>query len=165
MTLKNPKAPPNPNAPIRRENGTLIKGTGALNPGGRPKGIERKVKELVDAQFENWDGKSLDGWEAMTMTMYAIAMGKMPPGDTKNIEIRLKDRMAAIEFLFDRVHGKPTVKVESDTTLTTGGLANLNVEALDPDELQALEDHVDRLAAKMSGKATGTIIDVESDDE
>lgn len=149
---------------MRRPDGTILPGQGALNPGGRPKGIERRMREIVESQIENWDGRTLDGWEAMTLMMYHVAMGKKPPGDL-DMQITMKDRQAAVQFLFDRVHGKAKIQIESDTTLHAGaGLANLNVDNLDPAELDALEAHVELIAAKASGKATETVIDVSPAD-
>lgn len=150
--------PPKP----RDANGRLLPGHGALNPGGRPRGIERRMRELVESQLEKWDGRTLDGWEAMTMMMYKVAMGKPPPGELT--PITMKDRMAAVQFLFDRVHGKAKIQIESDTTVHTGNLANLNVDDLDPAELDALEAHVELVAARASGKATATVIDVSPAD-
>lgn len=149
---------------LRRPDGTLLPGQGALNPGGRPKGIEKRMRELVEKQVEDWDGKSLDGWEAMTMMMYDVAMGRRPKGEGE-IVISMKDRMAAVQFLFDRVHGKAKIQIESDTTLHAGGaMANLDVDALTPEELDAFEAHVEVLAAKATGRAVGTIIDVSPAD-
>lgn len=133
-----------------------------LNPGGKTKGVERMMRELVESQIENWDGQSLDGWEAMTMMMYQVAMGRKPPGTTE-AEIRMKDRMAAAQFLFDRVHGKAKITVESETTLRQG-MDNLDINALSRDELDALEAHVEILAAKMGGQATSTVIDISPAD-
>jgi hypothetical protein len=158
------------NKPMRRPDGTLLPGSGALNPGGRPRGIERRMRELVEAQIKDWDGRTLDGWEAMTMMMYKIAMGERPPGDI-DMQITIKDRMAAVQFLFDRVHGKAKIQIESDTTVHAGSLANLDVDNLDPAELDALEAHVELVAARASGKSTAKVLDispadvVEIDDE
>lgn len=144
----------------RRPNGTLLPGKGAaLNPGGRPAGIERRMRELVEAQIEDWDGRRLDGWESMTMLMYKVAMGVKPPGDL-DMQLTMKDRMAAVQFLFDRVYGKAKIQIESDTTINAGQMSNLDIDKLDPAELDALEAHVELVAARASGKATATVIDV-----
>lgn len=142
----------------RDPKGRLLPGFGALNPGGRPAGIERRMREIVESQIETWDGRTVDGWEAMTLLMYKVAMGVKPPGDLDML-ITMKDRMAAVQFLFDRVHGKAKIQIESDTTLHAG-LSGLDVDNLDPAELDALEAHVELVAARASGKATATVIDV-----
>jgi hypothetical protein len=145
------------NKPARRPDGTILPGGGALNPGGRPRGIERRMRELVESQLVDWDGRTLDGWDAMTQFMFDVAMGKKPPGE--NTPITMKDRMQAVQFLFDRVHGKAKIQIESETTVR-GGVENLDVDALTPDELDALEAHIEVLAAKASGKATSKVIDI-----
>ena len=58
--------------PQRDAKGRLLPGCVAVNPGGRPKGVERRMRELVEEQIEDWDGRRLDGWEAMTMMMYSV---------------------------------------------------------------------------------------------
>lgn len=131
-----------------------------MNPGGKPKGIERRMREIVESRIENWDGRSVDGWEAMTLMMYDVAMGRKPPGDV-DLHITMKDRQAAVQFLFDRVHGKATVKIESESVVHQGSIANLDVDSLDPETLAALEAHVELVAAKAAGKATDVIIDAE----
>lgn len=152
-----------PGTPARRPDGTLLPGQKGLNPGGRPKGIERLMRELVSDQLEHWDGRTLDGWEAMTVMMYRIAMGRQPGGEVG--PITMKDRQAAVQFLFDRVHGKAKIQIESDTTLHAGSMAGLDVDNLDPAELDALEAHVELIAAKKAGLATGHVIDVLDEDD
>lgn len=150
------------NKPVLRDpHGRILPGYSG-NPGGKPKGIERRMRELVEAQIKEWDGRTLDGWDAMTLFMYKVAMGEPPPGD--NTPITMKDRMAAVQFLFDRVHGKAKIQIESDTTLRAGGLENLDIDALSSEELDALDAHVEILAAKASGKATQKVIDISPAD-
>lgn len=144
---------------VRRPDGSLYPGQGSLNPGGRPKGVEKRIRELVESQVEDWNGRTLDGWDAMAMAMYAVAMGKAPPG-VAEVDIKWKDRADAIRFLYDRVFGKPMVRVESENVTGAGKFADLNVDALDGDELDALEAHVERLAAKAAGIAVGKVMDV-----
>ena len=151
------------NKPARRPDGTLLPGQKPLNPGGKPKGIERRMREIIDCKFENWDGRTLDGWEAMTVMMYDVAMGRKPPGQL-DMQITWKDRQAAAQFLFDRVHGKAKIQIESDTTLRAGGLEGLDVDAVSPEELDALEAHVEVLSARASGKATAKVIDISPAD-
>lgn len=152
--------------PKRDANGRLLPGQGALNPGGRPKGIERRIRELIEGKKEHEDGLTLNGWEAIANSMYKIAMGKKVKiqGVVGTGEISIKDRIAAANFLYDRVYGKPTVKVEADTTVHQGNLENIDVDALPKDELEALERHVENLAAKAMGKATSNILDVPPSD-
>ncbi len=146
----------------RRPDGTIMPGR-SLNPGGKVKGIERRMRELIDQMYEDWDGKRLDGWEAMTVMLYQVAMGKAPPGNLEG-PITMKDRMAAAQFLFDRVHGKAKIMVESDTTLRAGSVEKLDVDALSAEELDALDAHVEILAAKASGKSTQKVLDISPAD-
>jgi hypothetical protein len=144
-------------APPRDARGRVLPGH-SLNPGGKPKGIEKRLKEYVDSQQEVIDGKLVDGWDYMFAGLYAIATGQKPPGNIDGI-ITAKDRMAAAQILLDRVYGKAKIQIESDTTVR-GGMENLDVDALSADELDALEAHVELLAAKASGKATGKVLDI-----
>lgn len=162
MSSQTPKKPGAAAIVPRDARGRLLPGY-SLNPGGKIKGIERLMRELVGKQFKKWDGQTLDGWEAMTMFMYKVAMGEKPPGDLDQL-ITMKDRIAAVQFLFDRVHGKAKISIESDTTLRAGGLDTLDVDALSADELDALEAHVEVLAAKASGKTTSKILDISPAD-
>lgn len=122
------------------------------------------VRELVESQVEDWKGQRLDGWQAMAATLYEIAMGRKPPGMSDSQEIRMKDRMLAIQLLIDRVYGKAKIQIEADTTVRPGALENLDVDKLSPEELDALEAHVEVLAAKVEGKATSKVLDVSPAD-
>ena len=162
MSSKPPRMPVGtPGTKARRADGTLLPGQGALNPGGKPKGIERLMRELVESQVEKWDGRTLDGWEAMTMMMYEVAMGRRPQGDGE-IVLTMKDRQSAVQFLFDRVHGKAKIQIESDTTLHAG-MQSIDIDSLDPAELDALEAHVELIAAKKAGLVVGSVIDLAPD--
>ena len=150
------------NKPARRTNGTIMPGY-SLNPGGKAKGIERRIREYIENQKESLDGKPMDGWEYMFAGLYAIATGKKPPGDLDGV-ITVKDRMAAASILLDRVYGKAKIQIESDTTLRASSLDNLDVDALSAEELDALDAHVELLAAKASGKIVGTVLDIAPSD-
>jgi len=145
-------------SPARRPNGTIMPGY-SLNPGGKAKGIERRIREYIEAQVETLDGKVMDGWDYMFACLYAIATGRSPPGNIDGA-ITAKDRMAASMILLDRVYGKAKIQIETDTTLYAGGLKNLDIDNLSAEELDALEAHVELLSAKAQGKATSNIIDV-----
>ena len=142
----------------RDANGRILPGH-SLNPGGKPKGIERRIKDYIESQQEVLDGKLVDGWDYMFAGLYAIATGQKPPGNIDGV-ITAKDRMAAAQILLDRVYGKAKIQIESDTTLRAGGIENLDVDALSADELDALDAHVELLAAKASGKIVGTVLDI-----
>lgn len=149
----------------RNPDGTLKKGV-VLNPKGRQKGVERWIRDFIADQFEKNPntGEMLNGWQAMTMMMYDIAMGKPIPGK-QEVEIKIKDRQDAVKFLFDRAYGKAKIFVESETTLTASALTNIDPENLDARELEALEAHVEALAAKYAGNATGRILDIVSNED
>lgn len=143
---------------LRDGNGRLVKGSASNNPKGKIPGIEKMVRNIVMQQEEKWDGKSLDGWEAMTLMMYKIAMGQKFKGQSE-IDIKVKDRMEAVRFLFDRVYGKPTVKVESDSTVRQG-MPDIDVDALPKEALDELEAHIDRIAARAMGVNVEDMLDV-----
>lgn len=157
--------PPKPKTSLvqRDAKGRVLPGS-RLNPmpgSGRGRGIEAFVRNLVEAQVEDWDGRSLDGWEALTMMMYDVALGRKPPGEME-VDIKLKDRMDAIRFLFDRAHGKARIIVDAETHAPSA-LDALNIDDLDAAELDALERQVESIAARMQGKATASIIDVNDE--
>jgi hypothetical protein len=148
---------------LRSPNGKLAAGTNSLNPGGRPKGIEKRMREIIEARGEKINGHTVDGWTAMTHMIFDVAMGRKPSG-ANDMSITVKDRLAAAQFHFDRVHGKAKIQIESDTTLHTTGLASIDVDALSKDELEALEAQVELLAAKAAGKSTGRVLDISPAD-
>lgn len=147
----------------RDAQGRVLPGS-RLNPlpgRGRGKGVEAFVRTMIEEQIENWDGRSLDGWEALTMIMYDVAMGRKIPGETE-VDIKLKDRMDAIRFLFDRAHGKARIIVDAETHAPSA-LDSLNIEDLDAADLDALERQVESIAARMQGKAIGPVLDVNDE--
>jgi len=146
----------------RDARGRLTPGTAKLPNAGRGKGIEAFVRNLVEEQLEDWDGRTLDGWEALTMMMYDVALGRKIPGEMQ-VDIKLKDRMDAIRFLFDRAHGKARIIVDAETHAPSA-LDALNIDDMDASELDALEAQVEAIAARMQGKAgAGAIIDMDAD--
>lgn len=109
------------------------------NPGGRPKGLERMVRELIAAQkHADPERGEVDGWAAMTLRLYDIAMGK-----TKAKE---RDQIEAIKVLKDRGYGKArqTVDVTGDLRL---GSAPVQLPPTLTDEqvavLAALDEGID----------------------
>ena len=87
------------------------------NPGGRTKGLERRVRELL-----------ADDIDAMTLAMRDIVMGRaLTEGPLKNVKITTRDRIEAYKVLTDRGWGKPRVEVK-----VTEGAETM------PDDLSAL---------------------------
>lgn len=78
---------------LRDEKGHLLPGQPSMNPGGRPVGLGRRVREMV-----NFD-KAIE-------TLVDIAWGKLAPAS------RVADRIKAIELLMDRGYGKAAQVVD-----------------------------------------------------
>jgi hypothetical protein len=99
----------------RDEKGRLQKGTPSLNPGGRPKGLAARVREMTD------DGTQL-------IEMYRdIAFGK--------VKATTRDRIEAGKILLERGFGK------AHETVLTGELPGAPKEelaALSMEQLEAL---------------------------
>jgi hypothetical protein len=83
------------------------------NSGGRPKGLERMVRELVAAQkHADPERGEIDGWSAMTLRLYDIAMGKT--------NAKERDQIEAIKVLKDRGYGKARQTVDVTGDLRVG---------------------------------------------
>lgn len=107
----------------RRENGTFGPGNKA-NPGGRPKGLAAKVRELVPAeQLTEFMLAVLNGDES--------ALGEAP---------KVKDRMDAAQWLADRGYGKAA--------------SFAPVEDGDPLELNDIEREIARLGDELAARRT-----------
>lgn len=134
---------------------------------GRPakKGIERWMREFIAEQLED-DGKgdTMNGWQALTKMMFDVAMGRKPPG-IGEIEIKIRDRQEAVRFLFDRAYGKAKIHIESDNIITSSPLVNINTDALDARELDALERYVEGIANKLTAQAVAVAMADEVIDE
>lgn len=67
------------------------------NPGGRARGLERRVRELLKGDID-----------AMTLAMRDIALGTPPAeGPLASVAIKTRDRIEAYKVLTDRGWGKP----------------------------------------------------------
>jgi len=86
---------------VRDERGRLVKGSGSLNPGGRPKGISNLIRERYGDNLEDL----LDMLDTM---LKGVSSDKI--------------KKEIITDFLDRVYGKPVVtqKIESDTIITVG---------------------------------------------
>lgn len=106
-----------PSGPIIRDaSGRIIKGSGAINPGGRPKGLAARIRALTN-----------DG-EVLIQTLLEIVQ-----------TVGSRDRVRATEILLERGYGKTvqttaTIALEGDAasaalealqSLTTGDLERL----------------------------------------
>ena len=104
LTTANTAAPRGPD-------GRLLPGQ-SLNPGGRPVGLGRRVREMV-----NFD-KAIE-------TLVDIAWGKLAPAS------RVADRIKAIELLMDRGFGKAAQVVDlKDGTQRTDKFKQMSTEKL-----------------------------------
>lgn len=93
------------------------------NPGGRPKGIERLVRELVAAQK---DDRSIDGWSRLTLRLFKIAMGE----EHGNV----REQIAAAKLLYERAHGYPKQVMD----ITGSALDKSDVSKMSDEELLEL---------------------------
>jgi hypothetical protein len=105
------------------------------NPGGRPKGLERLVRELVSEQREvDANGVDLDGWSRLTLRLFRIAMGD----EHGNV----REQIAAAKLLQERGYGYPKQTMDmtvGGSTLDTSDIAKLTDEELI--ELATATDH------------------------
>lgn len=113
------------------------------NPGGRPKGLEARVRELVD-------------FDKITLMLRDIALGEMPPGVTSESGVKIKDRIEAAKLLYDRGFGKARAVVDLTTEIAKGGIAGVDIDALDATTLALLDESIERAL-------TGRAIDVTPD--
>lgn len=142
--MADPQKPPEVKPkPLRNEKGHLLPGQTA-NPGGRPKGLERRVRELVD-------------FDAITVAMADIAMGRTPEGVQTDGPIKTRDRIAAASLLYDRGFGKARAIVDLAAEINQGGMQDIDVDVLDDAAFAALERAV---TLAISGIDPGKIIDV-----
>jgi len=77
------------------------------NPGGRPRGIERLVRDLVAEQKAKAAGDpdvELDGWQRLTLHLFKMAVGETEAAD--------RDQVAAAKLLYERAFGHAKHKVE-----------------------------------------------------
>lgn len=97
------------------------------NPGGRPKGVERRFRELAEAEsYVGTDGKEYRG-----VDMLARWLLEMAHPESRN---EPRDRREALALYLDRAVGrvKQTVRIED------GDEAPLNLDDLSDDELAVL---------------------------
>lgn len=130
------------NKPVARPAHLWKKGQSG-NPGGRPKGLEKRVRELVD-------------FDKITLALQDIALGKLPPGITGETTVKIKDRIEASKVLYDRGFGKARSIVDVTNTINESGLGAIDVDALDDAQFEALELTIRRVL----GQDDANIVDV-----
>ncbi len=91
------------------------------NPGGRPKGLARVVRETVGA----------DGWVAIVRAMYGIAVDEAEAS---------RDRIAASAWLADRGFGKAqqAIDVTSDGQRVMSAAVTLPVGSMSDGDLEMM---------------------------
>lgn len=99
--------------------------------GSRSKSLEKRVRELVD-------------YDAITLALQDIALGRMPPGITSETTVKIRDRIEAAKLLYDRGHGKAKAVIQVADDVSTSGLASVDVDSLDEATLAILEAAVER---------------------
>lgn len=95
------------------------------NPAGRPKGAERIMRDLIKAQTAVRNGADVDGWQRLTLHLFAIAMGE--------IESSRRDQIAAAKLLFERAFGYPKQDVKIEETSSNASPA-LDLDSLTIEE-------------------------------
>ncbi len=100
------------------------------NPGGRPKGIAARVKELVGEDGE----KGLKILWAIATGKLAITQHALMTGVPYQATPGFKDRREALKELFDRGFGKPREPV--DLTTRDGGSRGFDLAKLTDAELE-----------------------------
>lgn len=127
---------------------TFIKGQPSANPGGRPKGLAKLVRDTVEAEGPGGQ----DGWRELVKAMYAIAVGK-------DDRAKAKDSVAAAVFLRDAGHGRPQQAVDvtsnGQTVSTTNVTIPLATDALSDEQLEALGRALDSAAEAARHPARG----------
>lgn len=85
------------------------------NPGGRPKGLGRRIRALIAAQKAKAvaDGgdpleAEADGWDLIALRLYKMAMGEL--------EATERDQIAAAKLLYERADGHPRQNVKIEET-------------------------------------------------
>lgn len=122
------------------------------NPGGRPKGIERIVRETI-ASMKRLDPEhgELDGWRAMTLRLFKLAMGDIDAGSER-------DRILAAKFLFERAFGTAKQSVKITGEHAGAPAADLDAQKMSDAELR------EALAAIATLKRLSAIAPDASDD-
>lgn len=121
-------APPAPKGgaiaivPARDAKGRLLPGSPTMNPGGRPKGLEKLVREMVD-------------WERATAVLTDILYGKLSGA------CRVQDRLRAYELLAQRAYGQPKAVVQIDQP----NAGALNLAGRSTEELLAARETLRRI--------------------
>jgi len=109
-------------------------GQPSANPGGRPKGIERQIRDLLK-----------DDWHAIACAMRDIALGRLPPGITGETTVKIKDRIDAANWCYDRGWGKARGVTDVTQDILDAGAGSLDVEQLDESTLEMLEEQIRRV--------------------
>lgn len=119
---RNQTPAPSTNVCVRDARGRIISGT--PNPGGRPKALAGRVRDLVD-------------FDQAINTLVEIAWGKLAPA------ARIADRIKAIELLMDRGYGKPSLTVD----VKENSAANASFKNMSTPRLVATVEAMRQLAA------------------
>ena len=96
------------------------------NPGGRPKGIERQVREQIAAyKSTGKDGAELDGWAAIARRLYETATGV-------TVGAKAADENTAAKLLYERGYGRARETVDLSVGVTPEQQAILEALKLTP---------------------------------
>lgn len=127
---------------------TFIKGQPSANPGGRPKGLAKLVREIVES--EGPGGK--DGWAMVVRSQFLIATGQHEGAKAKEIT-------GAATWLRDSGYGRPQQAVDvtsnGQTVSTTNVTIPLPTDALSDEQLEALGRALDNAASAARSQGDG----------
>jgi len=120
------------------------------NPAGRPKGVEGRVREVLESRsYAANDGKSYTGVEAVIHLLLDIAFN---PGE------QAKDRISAAEKVVDRGYGKPKESLEVSGGMTPEQQALLDALRMTPHERRIAQAQ-DTTAAAEAAEAADAAAD------
>lgn len=94
------------------------------NPGGRPKGFERRLREIVEGEtVEHPERGTISAWDAIVLKAIDDALHSSSPAARKH----------GRDFIADRLMGKPKqdIRVEDVTPIETEKVADLTDEQLE----------------------------------
>lgn len=117
---------------IRTPRGTFAPGSSGC-PGGRPKSLEKLVREQIGPNMVK-----------LTAVMEDIVMGRLPEGMNARASVSPRDRIEAYKVLCDRGWGKARVTIDLAADIVAGGVAGVDPDAMDLEAGLILDEAIAR---------------------